>query len=212
MAEKSAFARSLDYLMEEVEAPILAMGFKRRNRVYRRQTEPGLWQLVDFAMAPGHSAWYGRFSIYIGIYLDEVHAELGFGQHPPVTIHISDCSFTTLSYIRGPFTHAGELDLRDKLSDNIEKVERTLADEAAHVLHGTASRLSLVAGWHGAEDSRGLSHCDPRAMAVVAARIGFTSLAVDILRATLKRRGKGRGGFEQKRRILDLAARLKIQL
>jgi hypothetical protein len=83
-------------------APSLkAEGFKKRRHSFNRTTEPGVTQVVHFQMGPSDPPGttyfppvrvnlYGKFTLNLGVFLDDVHYALGTGP-VPAWINEYDC-------------------------------------------------------------------------------------------------------------------------
>ncbi|WP_028374962.1 DUF4304 domain-containing protein [Leeuwenhoekiella sp. MAR_2009_132] len=84
VGEKSKNVQYLNQIQKEVHQYLKPLGFKKRGRTFNRQTENGVWQLINFQsgqfpvgenyVIPGiRESLYGKFTVNMGVIIKELY-------------------------------------------------------------------------------------------------------------------------------------------
>lgn len=140
MKPKSPIVSRLDDVQAALIKLLKPLGFSRKGRTLRRQTEPGVLQIVALQAGPFEIGpplpepvkhlredYYGKFTVNLGVFVEEIHERT----NPPVKLGrvISDahCSIRTrLGHIT---------DHEDKWWSLIEGVDETVDEVGSLILH-----------------------------------------------------------------------------
>jgi len=82
--KKSPNVQYLNEVQKEVHQYLKPLGFKKRGRTFNRQTENGLWQVINFQsgqypigenyVIPGiRESFYGKFTVNMGVIVKELY-------------------------------------------------------------------------------------------------------------------------------------------
>ncbi len=82
MAESSEYKKQLDIVQKEVVRFLKPLGFKNKGRTFNRETEQGVWQVINFQsgqfplgdkyVVPGlREDMYGKFTVNLGVFVQE---------------------------------------------------------------------------------------------------------------------------------------------
>ena len=84
MRKKSDNVQYLNEIQKEVHKYLKPLGFKKRGRTFNRQTENGVWQVINFQsgqfpvgenyVIPGfRESFYGKFTVNMGVIIKELY-------------------------------------------------------------------------------------------------------------------------------------------
>ncbi len=82
--KKSENVERLNQIQKEVHQYLKPLGFKKRGRTFNRQTEDGVWQVINFQsgqfpigdnyVIPGiRKSFYGKFTVNMGVIIKELY-------------------------------------------------------------------------------------------------------------------------------------------
>jgi hypothetical protein len=103
--KKSDNVQYLNEIQKEVHKYLKPLGFKKKGRTFNRQTEDGLWQVVNFQSGqfpvgdnyeiPGfRESFYGKFTVNLGIIVEELYLIKKIGK-PKTFYQDYDCQIRT---------------------------------------------------------------------------------------------------------------------
>lgn len=158
MGDKSTVVKALNAFQADLNALLKPLGFLRKGRAFNRQTEPGLVQVITLQAGPYELGpplpppvaalrpdLYGKFTINLGVFVDEVFARTNPDHPPRGAISDAHCGIRTrLSHITSgedvwwPLPTAAELSGR--LNEQILNVGLSFLDRFA-------SRDQIVRDW-----------------------------------------------------------------
>lgn len=83
----SDYSETMKQIVNDVHPLLKDAGFRKRRNTFNRETEQGLIQVLDFQMGPYEPGpqyelppikvnLYGKFTVNLGIYIEEVHSRL----------------------------------------------------------------------------------------------------------------------------------------
>lgn len=159
MRPKSPIVCQLDILQAELAKLLKTLGFSRKGRTFKRETEPGLLQIIALQAGPFEIGpalpepvshlrpdYYGKFTVNIGVFVDEIY-ELN---NPPLKLGrvISDAHCA----IRTRLGHITDIEdrwwsLLDGLDDTTEEVGSLLLHVGVPFLDRFGSREKIIAEW-----------------------------------------------------------------
>lgn len=194
-------------------------GFRRRRHAFNRPVQPGLVHVIDFQMGsfgpPGSAEilpWrpdlYGRYTINLGVYVDEVAHALGPGRREGFVPEYA-CEIRARI---GQLAARPPVDLwlaLDRPADVLAGEAAPLVfDTALAFLDGLADRTSILGAWQRGALNAVMTPRAPLAIAVILDQLGETEAARTITRAYLARDDHApghRAWAEEQARRLDLA-------
>ncbi len=138
MASKSPIVRRLDDVQNRLATLLKPLGFARKGRTFRRDTEPGILQIIALQAGPFEIGpplpppvkhlredYYGKFTVNLGVFVEEVFERT----NPPVNANrvISDahCSIRT---------RLGHITAHDDLWWSLTEERADLADDIGALL------------------------------------------------------------------------------
>ncbi len=199
---KSSFALRMDEVQQLINADLKQLGFKKSQRTYNRQTEPGVVQVINFQMGrfeppAGPSPippWmkpdmYGKFTVNLGIFVEEVVKTLGL--KPEKFISAPGC---TIRRRLGSLINADRRDYWWNLDDSAtviaQSIKSYLFSAGFEFLNRFSSRSAIIADYISYNDLD--SNGSPRArldVGIMLAARGDMTGAKKLLREHLSRPG-----------------------
>src|SRR5262245_27049070 len=80
---KTENAQRLENLVREIGSAVIEpRGFRRAGSTFRRETEPGFVQIIDFGLGPSWSMYAGQFTVDIFVFVEEAF-QLFFSKPSP---------------------------------------------------------------------------------------------------------------------------------
>ena len=157
---KSPFVIRMDEVQKIIDPSLKELGFKKSQRTYNRQTEPGLVQVINFQMgrfeppSTGPSPvppWlksdmYGKFTVNLGVFVEEVVKTLGL--KPENFISEPSCMIRRrLGFLIGPERKDVWWNL-DAPAENItQEIKPLLLSIGFDFLNRFASRSAIISDY-----------------------------------------------------------------
>lgn len=201
-----------------VQPTLRTAGFRKRRHVFNRTAEAGLVHVLGFQMGafdppgtvpvpPWRRNLYGRYTINLGVYLDEVARALT-GRPREGFVPEYECEIRVRI---GQLTRPAEdlwLDLDRDPEALASEATVLIEDLALPFLDGLADRESILAAWDRGTLAAAMAPRAPLAVAVILDGQGRTADARQLTRAYLERTDHAPGHHawaEQRARELGLA-------
>ncbi|CAN5477703.1 hypothetical protein BH10PSE5_BH10PSE5_16440 [soil metagenome] len=158
MADKSGVVIALDAFQTELGALLKPLGFRRKGRAFNRQTETGVVQVIALQAGPHEIGpplpasvaslrpnLYGKFTINLGVYVEEVFARTNPDHLPRGAISDAHCSIRTrLSHIMSGEDVWWPLPTPCDLS---QELTAAVLNKGLSFLDQFSSRDQIVEGW-----------------------------------------------------------------
>jgi hypothetical protein len=186
-------ARRMAAVASGVHPLLRARGFRKRRNTFNRETEPGVVQVVAFAMGryelfgEPHDPFageYGRFSVSAGVHVEEVARRLG-GHAPRDFVAEPYCELRFHSH-GSPKAPPNGWYLGDPHEALVDAATRYVEDEVLPLLDALRTRDALVAEW--TSDDPLVPHPRGRlAAAMVELERGRVAEAGELVRRHLER-------------------------
>lgn len=138
MALKSPIARRLDDVQNRLAALLKPLGFARKGRTFRRETEPGIFQIIALQAGPFEIGpplpepvkhlredYYGKFTVNLGVFVEEIFERTNPPVSPNRVISDAHCSIRT---------RLGHITARDDLWWSLIEDQGDLADDIGALL------------------------------------------------------------------------------
>lgn len=159
MKPKSPIVSELDRVQASLAALLNPLGFSRKGRTLKRQTEPGVLQIVSLQAGPFEIGpplpesfshlredYYGKFTVNLGVYVEEIHERVCPPVKPGAVISDAHCSIRTrLGHIA---------DHEDRWWSLLEGVDEAVEEIGSLILHVAIpfldrfnTREKIIAGW-----------------------------------------------------------------
>lgn len=140
MPSKSPVVQQLDDVQSNLAFLLKPLGFIRKGRTFRRQTEPGLFQIIALQAGPFEIGppppepakhlrenYYGKFTLNLGVFVDEIFARTNPPVSPNRVINDAYCSIRT---------RLGHITSHEDTWWSLEECPSNLVDDiAALILH-----------------------------------------------------------------------------
>ena len=161
MASKSPNVQRLDEIQSRLATLLKPLGFARRARTFRRETEPGILQIIAleagrFEIGPPLPEpvkhWrpndYGKFTVNLGVFVEEMYERTNPPRGAEQVINDAHCCIRTrLSHITDNDDEWWSLtDHRDDLADDISAL---LLHVGIPFLQRFRTREQIVKDWIG---------------------------------------------------------------
>ena len=73
LPNKEELKSNLDKIQNEIFEFLKPLGFKKKGRTFNRQTEDGIYQVINIQSGQVYSTAYGSFTINLGIMVKEIY-------------------------------------------------------------------------------------------------------------------------------------------
>lgn len=178
---ESSHAAKLDEV-ESVLRPLLKReGFRCTNRNCRRESEPGLIQILNFQLGQSGSSLSDSFTLNLRIYLEEVHELLHAGNHPPKSISEPNCEFRARLLTLLPSGTDRWLKLDASPECVAQEVSEALTSIGFPILRRYLTRNSILSEWRQRDGAaiRWIGRAEA-AVGILLARRGETQEATNV--------------------------------
>ena len=92
--QKITASGRLPEVCEGLRPLLTTHGFTLSRRVFRRVAETGLVQVISLGAGQNWSMYHGKFTVDVGIYIDEVFRGVYHWRDPPRIVMPGDCEIT----------------------------------------------------------------------------------------------------------------------
>ena len=151
LPKKEELKFNLDSIQNEIFQFLKPLGFQKKGRTFNRQTEDGIYQVINIQSGQVYSTLYGSFTINLGIMVKEIY-ELESYNKPKEFYQDYDCQ------IRERLSNlTNKNDFWWLISDNAEntakKINQGLNSKGIEWLNALETRKKIVNNWVAMADS-----------------------------------------------------------
>ena len=184
---KSNYASRLDEIQNIIKPLLVARSFKQQNRSFTRSVETGLVQVVAFGMAGSTSSYYGKFTVDIGVYIEEVYLHYhSWEKKPPRKISTSHCEITRRLPTFLPGVEDKWWELSGPIGEIVEELSNLLLNYGLPFLESLLTRKSIIEKSEIDIDFLGLPPRGKTSMAIVNMYLGHKDKAEALLKSELE--------------------------
>jgi len=181
--DRSQNAENLDYIQSAMLPFLESVGFKLNQRTFTRTCEPGLIQVISFGMGQSWSMYHGKFTVDIGVYIQEAYLALHpFIKKPPKKVTGMHCEISR----RLPAFHANVedywWDLNPPFENTIQELIQLLQKYGLLFLDGLRSRNEIIEQWKTKGNLIGFPPRGKLSIAIIQAKLGNVSEAARLAR------------------------------
>jgi Domain of unknown function (DUF4304) len=161
LPNKEELKTNLDNIQNEIFQFLKPLGFKKKGRTFNRQTEDGIYQIINIQSGLVYSTLYGSFTINLGIMVKEIYELESY--HKPKDFYLEyECN------IRKRLSNLiNKNDLWWSISENIENTAKEIIEgirvKGIEWLSALETREEIINNWVNMADSN-----SPRAKLDVA--------------------------------------------
>ncbi len=159
MKAKSPVVLNLDYVQGELLKLLKPIGFSRKGRAFRRESDHEVFQIVGLhagpfevgpPLPPGFTPFpgihYGKFRVSLGVYVPEIYERVSPPLRPGRVISDMHCQIRT-ELGRSPECWHRWWPLHDRIEDTVEEVKSMLIQSGIPFLERFGSREKIIADW-----------------------------------------------------------------
>lgn len=160
------------------------LGFRRKRGTFRRELESGLVQLIAIGVGNSWSLQRGKFTVDLGIYIDEVHALIGHGK-PPASPSLAYCEIRMRLPMLAP-PHEDKWWRVDETVTAVPEACDLLEQFGLPFFAQLSSRNQIVETWRlKGSDAVGLPPRGRLSVCIMLAKMGMRAEADELLREEL---------------------------
>lgn len=167
MKPKSPIVARLDEIQSRIGKSLQPLGFKRKGRTFRRETDHEILQIIAFQAGPFELGpplppqvshfrpdLYGKFTINLGVYVPEIHERT----NPPISMNRVICDAHCSIRTRLPHIGEGEeiwWQILDCTDEDVEDISALLIHVGVAFLDRFRTRELIVRDWISANERIG---------------------------------------------------------
>lgn len=84
-------------VLKNLDAYLTQFGFRKKQFTFKRETEPGLFQVIEFSLGPGWSIETGKVRMEFGIFTEEWFTYLMRGSKYPALLRTPYCEIRDMN-------------------------------------------------------------------------------------------------------------------
>lgn len=169
VGEKSKNVQYLNQIQKEVHQYLKPLGFKKRGRAFNRQTENGVWQVINFQsgqspvgenyVIPGiRESFYGKFTVNMGVIIKELY-EIQMKGKEKAFYQDYDCQIRTrLSHLISEDDYWWDITNENEIIS--DQIIEGLNDKGISWLDMFETREKICANWGNIKGSSNTSKLD----------------------------------------------------
>ena len=145
LPNKEELKSNLDKIQNEIFEFLKPLGFKKKGRTFNRQTEDGIYQVINIQSGQVYSTAYGSFTINLGIMVKEIY-ELDSYNKPKDFYQEYDCQIRErLSYltIKNDFWWL----ISDNVENTAKEINEGLNSKGIEWLNALETREKIIKNW-----------------------------------------------------------------
>lgn len=145
LPNKEELKTNLDILQNEIFQFLKPLGFKKKGRTFNRQTEDGIYQVINIQSGQYYSILYGSFTINLGIMVKEIY-ELEISNTPKDFYLEYECQIRErLSNL----TNQKDFwwPISDKIENTAKEINEGLNSTGIEWLNALETREKIVNNW-----------------------------------------------------------------